>query len=109
MTARCVLESVTEEFQLFSPGGVPLRAKLNVSFREYKTIEEQLQEVPRHSGDRTKVRTLKPRQTLSALAWQEYGDAAGWRRIADANDIDNPRFVDPGTQLTVPKLTAETV
>jgi hypothetical protein len=103
--ARCVLESVTEEFSLFSSGGVPVRAKLNVSFREYKTIESQLQEKPRHSGDRTKVRTLKPRQTLSALAWQEYGDPAEWRPIAEANDIANPRFVDPGMQFTVPKIT----
>jgi nucleoid-associated protein YgaU len=108
LTSRCVLESVNEEFLLFTSGGVPLRAKLNVSFREYKTVEEQLQENPRHSGDRTKVRTLKPRQTLSALAYQEYGDASEWRRIAEANDIDNPRFVDAGTQLTVPKIKTRT-
>jgi len=107
LSARCVLESVTEEFLLFSPGGIPLRAKLNVSFREYKTIEEQLQENPRHSGDRTKVRTLKPRQTLAALAYQEYGDSGEWRRIAEENDLENPRFVDPGTPLTVPRITAE--
>src|SRR5262249_44259432 len=43
----CVLESVNEEFSLFSPEGVPLRAKLSVSFREAWTIEEQLQETPR--------------------------------------------------------------
>jgi Contractile injection system tube protein/LysM domain len=106
---RCVLESVSEEFELFSPSGVPLRAKLNVSFREYKTIEDQLKETPRRSGDRTKVRTLKPRQTLSDLAWQEYGDATEWRRIAEENNIENPRFVEPGTQLTVPRLTPENV
>src|SRR5215469_13896140 len=38
---RCVLESVNEEFSLFSPSGVPVRAKLTVTFREYKTIKEQ--------------------------------------------------------------------
>src|SRR5258708_39122255 len=27
----CVLESVSEEFNLFSPSGVPLRAKLNIT------------------------------------------------------------------------------
>lgn len=104
LSARCVLESVNEEFTLFSPGGVPLRAKLNVSFREYKTIEEQLQENPRHSGDRTKVRTLKARQTLAGLAWQEYGDPGQWRAIAEENDIDNPRLVAAGTQLLVPRV-----
>jgi hypothetical protein len=42
-----VLESISEEFSLFSPGGVPLRAKLNVSFREAWTISQQLQVTPR--------------------------------------------------------------
>ena len=104
LASRCVLESVSEEFMLFSPAGVPLRAKLNVSFREYKTIEEQLKETPRHSGDRTKVRTLKPGQTLAGMAWQEYGDASQWRLIAEDNDVDNPRLVPAGTQLSVPRI-----
>ena len=106
LAARCVLESVSEEFHLFSPNGVPLRAKLNVSFREYKTVEEQLKEVPRHSGDRTKVRSLKPRQTLAGLAWQEYGDAALWRLIAEENGIDNPRQLRAGVQLRIPRAGA---
>lgn len=101
----CVLESVAEEFTLFSPSGVPLRAKLNVSFREAWTIEEQLQETPRHSGDRTKARPLGPGQTLSHLAWQEYGDAGAWRPIAEANDLDDPLAVVPGQMLRVPRLT----
>jgi len=99
-----LLESVSEEFTLFSPGGVPLRAKLNVSFREAWTIEEQLTETPRHSGDRTKVRVLASGQTLSHLAWQEYGDPAAWRAIAEANDIRNPRLVTAGQRLEVPRI-----
>ncbi len=38
-------------------------------------------------------------QTLAALAWQEYGDSAEWRRIADENAVDNPRLIPAGTQL----------
>ena len=38
----CLLETVSEEFMLFSPTGVPLRAKVNVTFREAWTIEQQL-------------------------------------------------------------------
>ena len=47
LSPRCILESVSEEFNLFSPSGIPLRAKLNVTFREYKTVEEQLAETPK--------------------------------------------------------------
>lgn len=100
----CVLESVSEEFLLFSPTGVPLRAKLNVSFREAWTIEEQLQETPRHSADRTHLRVLEKGQTLSHLAYEAYRDPGAWRPIAEANGIDDPRRVAAGTQLEIPRL-----
>jgi len=105
---KCVVESVNEEFSLFSPSGVPLRAKLNVTFREYKTIEEQLKETPRHSSDRPKVTILGRSETVSHLAWKEYGDPGEWRLIADANNLDNPRLVAPGTKLEVPPHSGST-
>jgi hypothetical protein len=103
---RCVLESLTEEFNLFSPSGVPLRAKLNVTFREYKTIEEQIAENPPQSADRTKVRTVQQGETLSFIAWKEYQDTSQWRLIAEANDLPNPRLLNPGDSLIIPRATA---
>jgi hypothetical protein len=105
LNPRCVVESVSEEFNLFSPSGIPLRAKLNVTFREYKTIEEQLAEIPKHSTDRTKVRTVQRGETLSYVAWKVYGDSTQWRPIADANNLANPRLLVAGTQLLIPSLT----
>lgn len=102
----CVLESVSQELMLFSPSGVPLRAKLTVSFREAWTIEEQLKETPRHSNDRTHRRALGRGQTLSHLAGETYGDPGAWRAIAEANDIDDPRRVAPGTLLEIPRIAA---
>jgi len=101
-----VLESVSEEFSLFSPNGIPLRAKLNVTFREAWTIEEQLLATPRHSSDRTSVRQVQRGQTLAYIAYLEYGDPAQWRLIADANNLENPRVLTPGTTLTIPANTA---
>src|SRR5262245_51965051 len=83
---RCILESVSEEFNLFSPSGVPLRAKLNVTFREYKTIEEQIKENPKQSSDRTKIVEVERGQTLSLIAWLEYQDPSEWRSIAEKNN-----------------------
>jgi hypothetical protein len=108
-TSKCLVESVSEEFNLFSPNGVPLRAKLNVTFREYLTIEEQLQETPRHSADRRKVRVLARGKTLSHLAWEEYNDPGEWRLIAEANNVDNPRSIAPGTTLAVPPNSGTTI
>jgi LysM repeat protein len=101
-----VLESVSEEFSVFSPAGVPLRAKLSVSFREAWTIEEQLQETPRHSSDRTKTRRVVRGQTLSHIAAAEYRDPEQWRPIAEANGLDNPRRLAPGTTLVIPRSTS---
>jgi nucleoid-associated protein YgaU len=38
------------------------------------------------------------------MAHKEYSDPGQWRVIAEANDIDNPRLVEPGTELTLPPL-----
>jgi nucleoid-associated protein YgaU len=100
----CVLESVSQEFTLFSPGGVPLRAKLNVAFHAAWTIGEQLTQTPRHSSDRTRFVRVRRQQTISEIAWQQYNDPDGWRPIAEANDLDNPRFLEPGSMLTIPSL-----
>jgi nucleoid-associated protein YgaU len=103
----CLVESVSQELQLFSPDGIPLRAKLNVSFRDAWTIEQQLQETPRHTSDRTNFVTVQQRQTLSQIAWENYQNAAQWRPIAEKNALDNPRLLQPGMILTIPSLTSE--
>jgi hypothetical protein len=97
-----VLESISEEFNLFSPEGVPLRAKLTVSFREAWTIQDQLGATPRHSSDRTKLHRVLAGETLSQIAYLEYGDPDAWRPIADTNNLANPRLLQPGAVLIIP-------
>src|SRR5262249_4648181 len=80
-----VLESISEEFNLFSPDGTPLRARLSVTFREAWTIDEQLQVTPRHSSDRTKLHQVQRGETISQIANMEYQDPHNWRPIAEAN------------------------
>jgi nucleoid-associated protein YgaU len=106
-SSRCLVESIAEEFTLFSPSGIPLRAKLNVTFREYKTVEEQLADNPKHSADRTKMRDVKRGQSISLIAWLEYDDPGEWRPIAEANGFENPRQLTPGTRLLIPSLSPQ--
>src|SRR5689334_12714909 len=40
----CIIESIERRFLLFSPDGIPLRARLAVRLREYKTIEDMVTE-----------------------------------------------------------------
>jgi len=102
----CVMESVTEEVTLFSPSGVPLRAKLNVTIREAPTVKMDFKESPRESSDRTKRRTVVRGQRITDVAGIEYGDPGDWRPIAEASGLDNPRFLSPGTILRIPSTAA---
>ena len=56
------------------------------------------------SGTRTKIWRVKQGDTLRLIAAREYGNPDLWRRIADANRIDNPRLLKPGTKLIIPPL-----
>jgi len=104
LSFRAIVESVQQKFTLFNPLGIPLRATLSVSFREYKTLEEQIKELNAKSSDHTKRRVVKRGDTLSKIAGEEYKDPNEWRRIADANPIvtANVRRLTPGTTLEIP-------
>lgn len=99
-----ILEKVTQKFTMFLNSGVPVRATLNVTFRSVMSMKEQFQHIPRQSADRTKQKTLKEGEQLWALASEEYEDPGLWREIAKANEIDNPRYLERGRQLRVPRL-----
>lgn len=99
---RAIIERLSQRFTMFKEDGVPVRATVNVTFKEYKTIEEQVSEKPNRSSDWTKQRVIAEGDRLDLIAAIEYRDASQWRRIADANDIDNPRFLVPGRKITLP-------
>jgi Contractile injection system tube protein/LysM domain len=101
---KCVLEQVTKKFTMFLADGVPVRATLSVTFKEYKTIQEQLQSRPLQSADRTKRRIAQEGDSLWLIAAQEYDDPTLWRPIAEKNELANPRFLTPGMELTIPPL-----
>src|SRR5260370_31090175 len=102
----CVLESVSQELTLFSPYGVPLRAKLNCTFRDAWTIDEQLRQTRRHSSDHTQYVRVQQGQTLGAIAFEYYLDPGLWRPRAGADRLENPRLLTPGIVLEVPSLTS---
>jgi nucleoid-associated protein YgaU len=104
LTFRAIIERLTQRFTMFREDGVPVRATLNVTFKEYKTVLEQLDKDPFQSSDWSKWRVVAEGDRLSLMAAIEYGDPAVWRVIADANDIENPRLIEPGLQLRLPPL-----
>lgn len=106
LTFRAIVESVQQKFTLFNPLGIPLRATLTVSFKEYQTLEEQLTRLNLQSSDHSKKRLVKQGDTLARIAFEEYGDAQRWRDIfeepSNAAAIEHPRRLTPGTELSIP-------
>jgi nucleoid-associated protein YgaU len=99
-----LVESIDKTFTMFLPSGIPVRARVDVGFVEYKTSEYQQSELSPESTDVTKAWTVTEGDTLWLIADAEYGDPAHWRTIARANDIQNPRALDPGEELELPPL-----
>ncbi|GAA3118463.1 LysM peptidoglycan-binding domain-containing protein [Streptomyces rameus] len=96
-----VLSSLSVSYKLFDVDGKPLRATCSL------TIEEASVDAPGQnptSGARTarSTHTVVAGDSLAMLAWREYGDATAWRTIAEANGIDDPMALVPGTELVVP-------
>lgn len=98
----CVVVSCNRKYTLFNPMGVPLRAVVSLSLREYRTLEEQLQAMNLQSADHTRSHTVQEGETLPLIAFDAYGNASLWRLIADANGLENVRDPKPGTQLSLP-------
>jgi nucleoid-associated protein YgaU len=104
MEFTAVIEKLTRKVTMFHPGGAPARATLSVSFKEYRTLRQQLQEPRRQSADKSKRRVVVGNEQLWRIAAREYDDATEWVRIAQANDLDDPRDIEPGDWLRLPPV-----
>jgi hypothetical protein len=105
LTFKAVVERVQQRFNLFNPQGIPIRATLTLSLREYRTLQEQVKELK--SADHSKRRVVQRGETLSRIAAEEYRNPGMWRVIADANPLLNdPLRPPPGMILLIPPLDA---
>jgi hypothetical protein len=100
-----VVDHVNGKFTLFLSDGTPVRATLNVTFKEYQDIDRLVRTEPTQSADHRKMRVVKSGDRLDFIAHEEYGDAEKWRTIADANHLDDPHDLEPGDVLVLPAIT----
>jgi nucleoid-associated protein YgaU len=102
-TARftAYVSSVDASYSLFGTTGVPIRATCQVHLHE---IPSKTKGQNPTSGALTaqRVHRVVAGDSLQSLAWREYGDAAAWRAIAEANNIDDPNRLSNGTELVLP-------
>lgn len=97
-----VLESMDTTYTMFSPDGVPLRAKAAIVLKEYRPVD--VVKKPTSSPDFEKSYTVRRGDTLSSIAGAVYRDPGLWREIAKANSIVDPRTLEAGVRLAIPRL-----
>lgn len=98
-----VLASLTVTYNLFTPKGVPLRAEAKIAMTAYRSVEDQTKD-PRNSPDVEKSFSVRRGDRLDQIAEAAYHDPARWRDVARRNGISDPRRLDPGTLLLLPRI-----
>jgi nucleoid-associated protein YgaU len=104
MEFTAIIEKLGRKVTMFQPDGTPARATLSVTFKEYRTLAQQVISPRRESADKSKRRVVVGRDQLWLLAAREYNDPNEWLRIAQANDLDDPREIAPGDWLELPPM-----
>jgi nucleoid-associated protein YgaU len=104
LSFNCVLTSATQTYVMFRPDGTPVRARLQVSFSEFRSVELEAKEIKRETSDYTKTYVVGQGDDLSAISAREYGTPALWRAIALYNAVDDPRALFVGPRLGIPRL-----
>lgn len=103
---RGVVTSFSQTFTLFLETGIPVRASVQLTLQEVPKGTASSRGAGQNPSSRAtgvrKVRTVQPGDTLDLLAAQELGEASAWRRIADFNNVEDPRRLRPGMTLLIP-------
>ncbi|GIK37852.1 MAG: peptidoglycan-binding protein [Chloroflexota bacterium] len=99
-----VIKTITQKFTMFLDDGTPVRATLDVTFQQYKDEKIFDPQNPTSRSEARKIWVVVEGQTLDWIAYQEYGDPAMWRHIAETNDLDNPKSLRSGQILNLTPL-----
>jgi hypothetical protein len=101
---KCVLKSVDITYNLFSPNGRPIRAKISCRFNS--ALEQKLSEMinSKSSSDLTHKRILKQDERLISLVNEIYHTSSVLVDVARANGLDNLRMVEPGSEVFFPPI-----
>lgn len=101
---KCRLDSMKVEYQMFKPSGVPLRAKVSLSFKGYVDPVQESQIANRSSPDLTHIITVREGDSLPLLCQKVYKDSKYYLKVAKVNNLINIRDLAAGTKLIFPPL-----
>ncbi len=106
---KAVLKSVDITYNLFSPNGTPLRAKISTLFAS--CLDPNLSEMINSpsSPDLTHKRVVKEQEKLVTMACRIYGSNRFYQEVARANNLDSFREIDKGREIWFPPIRAKNV
>ncbi len=100
---KAVITSISQKFTMFIADGTPVRATLNVTFRQVEDEGALAKQNPTSGGTGgERLWTVNEGDTLGWIAHQELGDTSRWREIADVNRLTRVRRLRAGTVLVIP-------
>jgi hypothetical protein len=90
------------EYTLFRENGNPVRGTATLTLNEFGMAEKA--QNPTSGGEPgSRAHRVVAGDTLASIAYDEYGSANDWRKIANANSsISDPLRLQPGMSLVVP-------
>lgn len=102
---KAIVDRLQLKFTYFASSGTPLRAKADMTLKQWKDEEQlPLTNPTSYTPSLHTVHRLTPGETLDRVAAAHLGDPTRWRLIADANRIQDPLSLTPGTVLAIPEL-----
>jgi Contractile injection system tube protein len=96
-----VLIKVAATYTMFSPSGEPRRATADILMQAVADDPKPTNPTSGGIAGRASA-VVSAADSLAAIAYREYGDAALWRAIALANGIEDPARVPIGTRVLLP-------
>lgn len=100
---KAVVSALELTFEYFSQTGTPLRARAALTLTQY---QEDMAFGPQNPTSGTprphRVHRVQPGETLDRISALHFGDSTKWRSIADANGIEDPLALRPGSLLAIP-------
>jgi nucleoid-associated protein YgaU len=97
------ITSITQQFTMFTHEGVPVRAKVDVEFKQYTDFEDYPNTNPTSGGGALEQGwKVIAGDRLDNIAGKVYADATQWRKIAEYNNLRDPLSLRPGQTLRIP-------
>lgn len=102
---RAVVADLNISFTYFASTGVPLRATVGMSLRQYEPSNAFGPQNPTSgTPEPHRVHRVQSGETLDRIAARYYGDSTRWRTLATANAIEDPLALRPGSMISIPRM-----